>query len=120
MSKPKRPSGLKSKGVRLWDGVVGSGRYELRADELLVLEDACREADLIDRIEKELESASLTERGSQGQPVASPLVQEIRQHRATFRQLVAQLKLPDEDNRAEESRSTAARAAANARWQRGA
>lgn len=114
---PVAPEGLGPVGGRLWHSVCSE--YELRPDELRVLEDACREALLIDRLDRELaETHSLIARGSMGQPVASPLVQEIRQHRMTFASLTARLKLEDLDGEAAAARSARARSAANARWRR--
>lgn len=119
---PIPPEGLSESARRLFRSIVAV--YDLRADEIRVLEDACREAMLIDRLDRELESAALMVKGSMGQLVASPLVSEIRQHRSTLAGLMAKLKLPDDpagevptDSAAE--RSTKARAAANARWRRG-
>lgn len=119
MGKPVSPKGLGSKAKAIWSETVD--QYDLRVDELRVLEDACREADLVDRLETALDGADLIVKGSQGQPVANPLVQEIRQHRATLQRLLASLKLPDEPSGAEVGqRSSSARAAANARWASGA
>lgn len=101
-----------------WDRIVET--YTLRSDELRILEDACREMDLIDRFERELAVSDLMVSGSMGQQVASPLVSEIRQHRSTLRQLLGQLKLPDEPGEARKPRSVQAREAAAARWNRGA
>lgn len=112
----KRPTGLMKGSQAFWDEVTAT--YKLRPDEIRVLEDACREMDLIYRLERELKGADLIVRGSQGQPVANPMVSELRQHRATLRQLLGQLKLPDENG--QEARSSQARDAANARWRRGA
>ena len=50
-----------------------------------VLEDAARVADLIERMQEELDAdAPFVMKGSMGQPTASPLVSEIRQHRGTL------------------------------------
>lgn len=117
-TKPKAPANLGARARRMWRDVVGP--YQLRPDELLILERACRELDVVERIEGELAGDSLTARGSMGQPVAHPLVGELRQHTNTLRSLLASLNLPDEDGRAGESRSSSARAAANSRWRRGA
>jgi hypothetical protein len=106
------PSGLATKGKRLWKETVD--KYDLRADELDTLEDICREADLIARLEADLEGASLLVRGSQGQEVVNPIVSEIRQHRATKKALWASLKLPDEGSEA--GGSNQQRAAAQSRW----
>ncbi|WP_043648046.1 hypothetical protein [Nocardia thailandica] len=107
------PKGLGAPGRALWRDVTA--KYQLRADEMRVLEAACREADLIDRLETEMPAAKLIVTGSQGQPVINPMIPELRQHRATMAQLLRQLKLPDEGASAEQ-RSNAARDAANARW----
>lgn len=118
MTKPAAPSNLGTKAKRLWSDITGA--YELRADERRILEDACREIDIIERLELEFRTADTMVKGSMGQLVASPLLQELRQHRAVAARLLGMLKLPDEDGRAQESVSNAARKAANARWGRGA
>lgn len=107
------PKDLSANGRALWRDVATS--YQLRVDEYRVLEDACREADLIDDLQIEAKGAERVVRGSQGQPVINPLISELRQHRSTLASLLRQLKLPDPADTAE-ARSTAARSAANARW----
>jgi len=120
---PRPPKGLGPAGRKLWKSICRD--YELRPDELTVLESACREADLIQRLEEALKDAPLVVKGSMGQEVASPLVTEIRLHRSTQASLLKQLKIPDLEEEDEEpivirrrpmSRSDAARKAANARW----
>ena len=109
----KAPAGLKAKGKRLWADVTGA--YELRSDELDILEDVCREADLIDKIERELASADFMVTGSQGQMVVNPLIAEARQHRATKMSLWKRLDLPD-PAASEDAPSNQQRAAAQSRW----
>ena len=87
------PARLGAAGAFLWDETTRN--YALRADELLVLEQACREADLIDGLYNELRLQSFTVMGSQGQEVVNPLLGEIRQHRTLYGQLVGRLGLPD-------------------------
>lgn len=107
------------KAQSVWDDITGT--YRLRPDELRILEDACREVDLVDRLEAALVGADLTVKGSQGQPVANPLVQEIRQHRQVVKALLGSLKLPDEDDaRQPANPSAAGRALVASRWRRGA
>ena len=111
-----RPPARLSKSARaLWEGVMS--KWDLRPDELRILEDACREASLVDRIERELGSDLLTP-GSTGQVRAHPLLGEVRQHRAAVSQLLSRLNLPDAaaDGRAQEARTQHARLAAVARW----
>lgn len=120
---PVPPEGIVGAGLSLWRQIVNV--YDLRPDELRVLEDACGEAVLIDRLRRALDDgAPLIVKGSMGQQVASPLMTEIRQHRATLAQLLGRLHLPDDPNEVSSDspaeRSVKARAAANARWRRGA
>lgn len=117
MAKPATPTRLGTKARTLWTSITTT--YDLRADELRILEDACREVDLIERLEKEMGKQPLTVKGSMGQTVAHPLVQEIRQHRGTVKSLLGALDLPEDDGDSKPaSRSTSARAAAEARWRR--
>lgn len=116
MASKVAPQGLGDAGQSLWADITSA--YDLRPDELRILESACFEMDLIARMQVESVTGDLIVRGSQGQPVANPLVQELRQHRSTLRGLLGQLKLPDEDGRAASARSEQARNAVNARWKR--
>lgn len=88
------PENLSTAGTELWESIAGS--YQLRPDELRVLGEACREADLIDVMSLELASVDLMTRGSMGQPVVHPFVSEIRQHRTVLAALLRSLKLPDD------------------------
>lgn len=113
--RPRPPENLGKSSQQVWRETVKV--FDLRADELRILEDACREVDLIDRMEKILQGTPLIVDGSQGQPRESPIVKEIRQHRLTFQRLMGSLKLPEESEvPAERTRTISARAAANARW----
>ncbi len=116
MSKPSTPRGLDSAGKSLWSSVTD--KYDLRVDELVVLEKACRASDRIAKMEAELEGSDFMVKGSMGQPVVNPLVAEIRAHEALVQRLLGGLKLPDDASAsgAEQPRSTQARAAAQSRW----
>jgi len=125
--------------------MTGGGVYDLAPGEVRMLEDACREADLIAAMEAAwiAEGQAFTARGSQGQVVAHPVVSELRQHRGTLRQILVGLKLPHPDDEVPEreesgpmsgnprgrhessrppvapmSRQDSARVAAYARWHR--
>ena len=115
-TKPKPPTGMDKAGAAFWRDVLA--KYELRVDEQRILEDACRERDLIARMESDLAGADLMVAGSMGQQVLHPLVAELRQHRATFASLMRQLKLPDDGEGAGSGGALSARnrAAAQARW----
>lgn len=93
--KPRKPAGLGSEGARLWSEVVA----EMAGDGLVPtsrerrwLEDACRTADMIADMERALEGQPRVVKGSQGQPVAHPLIGEIRQHRTTLSSLLARVQ----------------------------
>jgi hypothetical protein len=110
--------GVRSRGGRLWRAVTGV--YELRADELAVLEDACRHANLVVKMEAEVGKCargSLTVAGSKGQDAPHPLLAELRMSRHLIAQSLARLQLPDEPgiDRAAR-RSVSARSAARVRW----
>lgn len=116
--RPTKPAGLDKAGAKLWREIITSGTYELRPDEIRILEDACREADLIDAMAAAMKYADFMVTGSQGQDVINPLIPELRQHRSTFAALMGKLKLPDEEPAGQDTgtRSTAARNAAQSRW----
>lgn len=114
MSKLTTPKGLGAAGSKLWRDVTG--KYDLRADELVTLESACRASDRILDMERERDGEVMA-KGSMGQVVVHPLIAEIRAHEAQVTSLLARLKLPDETGAAtEQPRSTQARAAAQSRW----
>jgi hypothetical protein len=119
MAVRRAPAGLGKSAGKFWADTTKV--YDLSAHEALILESACRELDIIDRLEEALNGADLVVRGSMGQDVAHPLLAEVRQHRSSFTALVKALKLPDAEDEAPMSpRSMQAQAAANARWSRGA
>lgn len=116
---PRMPVSLGAAGKSLWKSIVPA--YELRPDEVRLLADACRESDIVQRLEDELADAPLMVKGSQGQLVASPLVSEVRQHRSVLAALLKALKLPDTPAGTQQKSahvSEQARAAARARWSR--
>ena len=112
------PRGLGEKSRRLWRETVDG--FTLRADEYTLLEQACRELDLIEAMQKSLAENGLIVQGSMGQPVANPFVSEIRQHRAQLTSILRALKIPDGDVGASGNQdgevSSKARAAAQSRW----
>lgn len=114
--KRQAPSGLSYKAKQLWTETVQN--FTLRADEYSLLEQACREVDLIEDMNKELASAGLMVTGSMGQVVAHPFVSEVRQHRAQLTSLLRALKIPDDEHAGAHGGevSSQARAAAQSRW----
>lgn len=124
MAEPKSaPDGLGSEALVFWEAVLAS--YKLRPDELRLLEDACREIDLIERMNDALgKRKTPMVKGSMGQQRVNPLYQEVRQHRLALAVILKQLKLPSLDGEGEGEKqlprgndaSTSARRAAIASW----
>jgi hypothetical protein len=114
--RPRVPHGLATDGARLRRDVTAA--YELRADELTVLEQACRTLDVLQRLDATMQNEPLTVRGSQAQLRERPLMSEARQQRAALARLLGQLHLPDERDTAGAAsrRSMAARQMARAWW----
>lgn len=95
--------------------------FDLRVDELVLLEDAARTLDLIERMQAVIDEAPLTVPGSREQVTTHPLLLEVRQHRMLLARLLGQLKLPEEPDAAWQKaidRRHNARGAVLARWQR--
>lgn len=109
MAKKPQPDGLSGRGGSLWDSITE--KYELRDDEMAILQDACFEAELIDELREALVDSPKLVKGSMGQQVINPMISEVRQHAATLKSLWAALALPDEGVPANQNRS-----AGKARW----
>lgn len=118
MATKRTPNKLGTKAAQFWRDTTKT--YDLSPAELLILEGACREIDIVERMERELDGADLVVAGSMGQDTAHPLLAEVRQHRAAFGSMIKQLALPDAEEPPSSARSRQAQAAANARWSRGA
>lgn len=119
--KAPAPKSLTGDGVTLWRDVTAD--YDLRPDELSLLEQACRTLDVIGMLEAAWSEFGfpMVTTGSMGQEVIHPLIGELRSQRASFERLRAALKLPDDTSSVPvESTSDKARRAAQARWSRGA
>ena len=111
------PDGLSVRSAALWSGTVST--FELRADELALLELACRTLDDAARIAAALAETDVVSVGSTGQPVAHPLLRELRDTRLTASKLLAVLDLPEDGAGSVWdglSASGRARKAALARW----
>src|SRR5664279_4290639 len=92
MSCQKPPTGLGTAGKRLWRAVLEP--YELDEHELLLLREACRTVDVLDRLHEEAAAAPVTVENFRGDQVAHPAMTEARQQRITLTRLLASLRLP--------------------------
>jgi phage terminase small subunit len=111
---PRCPDHLEKAGRRLWKAVLTT--FELRPDELLLLEAGCRLADQVAALEWGLADAPLMVEGSKGQERPHPLYAEIRAHRLAVARIMAQLGLADAVDADGATRSSAGRRMARARW----
>lgn len=96
---PKTPHGLRSRGRKLWRELHACYDFSEAPERLFLLEDACRVADLVDRLQDVVTAAEdLRVRGSQGQPVSIPELAELRHYRTLLAQLLKALALPDDES----------------------
>lgn len=109
----KPPAVIGKAGAKVWKAITS--KYELRADELVTLEDVCAATDMIDELEREWDEDGrpMTTSGSMGQKVIHPLIGELRAQRAARNALWRQLKLPDDESG---EGSNQQRDAAQSRW----
>jgi hypothetical protein len=114
MAAPRMPLKLGAAGEAQWSAVAG--KYTLRPDEVTVLEDVCRTADMISALAKAWadDGSPMVTKGSMGQQVIHPLIGEMRSQRAARAMLLRQLKLPDGD---EVPATNQHRSAAVTKWQ---
>lgn len=123
-----KPANIGAAGERLWHSIADV--YTLTPDSLRVLADACKTADVCDRLAAEAVDAPVTTNGYNGQPVENPVFVSWRQFQQLLVRQLGSLKLPvlpdeDEDEeyhvddgrpRKPMSRQDSARKAAQARW----
>ena len=115
--RPRPPAGLEPAGKALWTAILG--RYELSPGELALLGQACRVADVLQRLDGELTAAPLTCEGSTGQLRPHPLLAATAEQRKVFNMLVRSMALPmpgEKQGRVRSPQQTAA-ARQRQRWQ---
>lgn len=88
---PRPPARLGRGGRALWRAVVED--FDLNQNERMLLDQACRTADLIDKLQAQLEADGLMRKTSQGERV-HPAAVELRQQRITLARLFVALELP--------------------------
>lgn len=93
------PDGLDESGTRLWESVADP--FDLDVHEQLLLLQACRTADLLDRLSREAGRGRLTVRNAKGEEVTNPVITEHRQQSLVLARLLASLRMPsgEEDGR---------------------
>src|SRR5215204_4031437 len=111
----RAPDGLEKAGKRIWSAILSE--FCLDERELLVLEQAARQADAVAALEAEIADSGLVSRGSRGQMRLSTVVVECRQARLALSKLLGELALPDQEDDSAPSRR--GRKAAESRWGNG-
>lgn len=91
MTRAKAPVGLRLGGRRLWNQVMDD--FELDEHERAVLLQACRIADVLDRLQKVIDEGEVVVASPQGLK-ANPAVVEFRQQAVTLAKCMASLRIP--------------------------
>ncbi|OHV03888.1 hypothetical protein [Mycobacterium talmoniae] len=118
----KPPPGLGTAGRRLWRQVTAEATedgLELDSRERIWLHSAAKLTDRVVALEAAMADAELVVKGYNGQPVAHPLLTEIRQHHLLICQTLARLKVDTAEPAAGVLGvvgGSRQRAAANRRW----
>ncbi|HEX9227481.1 MAG TPA: hypothetical protein VF885_12635 [Arthrobacter sp.] len=120
--RPPAPKDLKAPGIALWKSIAH--HYPMRPDELKILRDACKAADMQSVLEEDIASTPLKTTGSMGQEVINGAIPEWRQYSNILCQLLMKLKLQSDNSDEEEmprsrqsaARKTSATVAARERW----
>lgn len=109
------PLGLEAPGRQLWQAVTDE--YDIEEHERLLLVEACRIADRLDRLATESAHEPLTVTNFKGDEVANPKLVEARQQGIVFTRLLASLRLPvgDETDLNRPQRRGGARGSYNSR-----
>ncbi len=94
MTALRAPRGLKSGGARLWRQVLSD--FELGEHEQAVLLQACRIADVLDRLQEVIDSGEVVVSSPQGTK-ANPAIVEFRQQAVTLAKCMASLRIPIDD-----------------------
>lgn len=111
--RPRRPTGLDGRGLRLWERLLN--RFEFSVVEVELLVEVCRTAGAVEELEKQLRADGVVVEGARGGQRVHPALTELRHQRVAFGKLLAQLDLPD-DVAVDSPKTARARKAAQARW----
>jgi hypothetical protein len=98
-------------------GTKQTGGFDLSSSELELLDEVARLLDEIDELRAAIQRNGISVAGSTGQARVHPALGEVRQHRLALGRLLAQLRLPDDENESVPSLTQVrGRKAAKARW----
>lgn len=103
------PAGLQAAGQELWLSIAED--YELDRHEALLLREACRVVDRLDRLNEAALTAPVTTTNRHGDLVCHPAQAEARAQAIVLSRLLASLRLPSGEQEARPQRRGAARGA---------
>lgn len=89
--RPKTPDGLGPEGTKLWREIVSTFDVTEEPHKRRILLDACKTADLIERLDEAMQGQPLTASGSMGQLVIHPLISQSQSSRTQLAQLLSRL-----------------------------
>ena len=99
--RPTPPADLGDEGVALWRDLTSS--FEFDSQDLVVVTEAARVKDRLDRLDAVVRSEGVTVTTSQGIK-AHPALTESRQQQIVLTRLVASLRLPDDYGKRDQRR----------------
>jgi P27 family predicted phage terminase small subunit len=89
---PRRPTGLADRGRREWPKIWTAGARWLSPDQDYPwVEQVCRAWDDMARYRRRIRLDGEVQRGSQGQPVAHPLIAEVKHCEDTIRKALSEI-----------------------------
>lgn len=118
-NQPKPPTDLGAEGKKLWCQVMADAAdqgVELDARELIWLGQAGKLADMVSRLEDAVADMPVLTQGYKAQPVANPLLPELRMTRQLLAQTLARVRVDVLEEPAPAGQSNRYRAAALTRW----
>lgn len=102
------PTGLGPSGLKLWRSIAED--FDLDIHEQLLLTEACRCADRLDRLDVEARTNEVTVINMKGDRVAHPALTEARQQAIVLSRLLASLRMPSGEAESRPQRRGASRA----------
>lgn len=111
---PKSPSGLGTRGRRLWRQLHESADFADAPETVLVIEEACYLADEVDRLRRIVRAAGSDTRvvGYNGQPASMPEVDDLRKAQSILLAMLRAIRTDDDQMTA----SDFGRRGARGRW----
>ncbi|MDV3125725.1 hypothetical protein M1247_12430 [Mycobacterium sp. 21AC1] len=118
---PKPPSGLRTRGKRLWAELHTTGDFSGCPETQLIAEEACYLADEIERQRRLVRKAGANTRvaGYNKQPVSMPEIADLQRNQTLLLSMLKSLRMPDADeDNSKLTPSQIGKKGAEARWRK--